>query len=255
MAVIANWKKPLTAAVLATLAVGATAQADISDVVFTIRAENANGVAEYQARFDDGYYDAGAGTYDWSLPQGISLMSSSGELIAGLSNARVFCRDDPQVDLHFTVFAGSLNTVFTITSPTLGFASIAQAEGRTSAGFTATDLDGDGVSLSSWNGGNIYTSRYNGAVPGGTVFNDHFNGTFGTPVPGDSYSISEEYPGGGTYVPIPGVVNDMSSRFRFTLSANDIAAGTSLYEILPVPAPSAMTLLGLGGILVARRRR
>jgi hypothetical protein len=249
---------PLGAASIAVMVLGASASADISDIVFTIRAENANNPAEfavYEAHLGDGYRDPTNGDYNWAVTQPIEMLSASGAPIARLMGASVFCRDDPQVDLNFSVFAGSVNTVFTITSPTLSFASISQAVGRTSAGFTLSDLDGDGVSMNDWNGNSVYTSRYNGAVPGGTTFHDAFVGAFGTTDPGGSFSTSDNFPGGGNYVPIVGAVADMSSRFRFTLSPNDIASGTSVYEIVPVPAPSAMTLLGLGGILVARRRR
>jgi hypothetical protein len=247
---------PLGAVSFAVLGLGASVFADISEVVFHIRAETPNGeFAEYTAVLGDGYRDEAAGTYDWSIRQPVDMLSATGVPIARLMGASVFCRDDPQVDLNFSVFAGDVNTVFTITSPTLSFASIAEAVGRTSAGFTLSDLDGDGVTMTDWNGNSVYTSRYNGAVPGGTTFHNSFMGTYGTPDPGGSFSDSDNYPGGGNYVPIAGAVADMSSRFRFTLSPNDIASGTSVYEIIPVPAPSAVTLLGLGGILVARRRR
>jgi MYXO-CTERM domain-containing protein len=45
----------------------------------------------------------------------------------------------------------------------------------------------------------------------------------------------------------------MSARYRFSLTANDEASGTSSFEI--VPAPGAIALLGMGGLLAARRRR
>ncbi|MBC7772652.1 MAG: hypothetical protein H7210_09180 [Pyrinomonadaceae bacterium] len=247
---------PLGAASIAVTVLGASASADISDIVFHIRAETPDGsFAEYSARLGDGYRDEVAGTYDWGLTQPVNMMSSSGELIAQLGSARVFCRDDPQVDLNFSVFAGSVNTVFTITSPLLGFANLTGAVGRTSAGLVMSDLDGDGVTMTDWNGNSIFTSRYNGAAPGGTTFHNSFLGTYGTPVSGGTFSTDDNFPGGGNYVPVPGTISDMSSRFRFTLSPNDIASGTSVYEIIPIPAPSAMTLLGLSGILVARRRR
>lgn len=248
----------LGAASIAALVLGASASADIDPVVFHIRAERTDNpleFAEYTAFFDPVYIDPTNGDYTWALTQPVNMFSQSGQMIAQLREADVFCRADPQVDLNFSVFAGDVNTTFTVTSPTLSFASIAQAVGRTSAGFSISDLDGDGVTMSGWNGNSIYTSRYNGAVPGGTTFHDSFVGAYGTPIPGDTFSTSDDYPGAGLYAPIVGSVSDMSSRFRFSLTANDIASGTSVYEILPVPAPSAVTLFGLGGILVARRRR
>jgi len=248
---------PLAAALLVSAAFTATASADISEIVFTIVAENENGVSTpWTARFDPSYFDPRDNSYDWSLQGTVALNDAQGNLIAGLSMAHVYCREDPQVDLNFAVFAGALNTTFTITSPHLSFGTMSNVEGRTSAGVSATDLNSDGVSVSSWNGDSIYTSRYNGNVPGGTTFRDEFNGTFSNPVPGQTVTIgAADFPGAGAFSPIAGPVSDMSSRFRFTLSAGDIASGTSLFEIREVPTPAGMTLLGLGGILVARRRR
>ncbi|MGE3107614.1 MAG: hypothetical protein AB7G11_10425 [Phycisphaerales bacterium] len=253
-------KLPLMAALFASAAISSASLADIGPVVFRVDAEYTDGQGLlhsgfFEAPFDISYWNPVTQEYDWQLPAQIVIRDENGQMIAGIGSAGVYCREDPQVDLNFSVFAGSINTTFTITSPFLSFASIASAQGRTSAGFSISDLDGDGVSLSDWNGNSIYTSRYNGNVPGGTVFHDHFSGTYGTAVPFDSFSISEDFPGGGMFSPIGPAVSDMSSRFRFTLSANDIASGTSVYEIVPIPAPASVTLLGLGGILVARRRR
>ncbi len=264
-------KLPLIAALLASAA-ASVASADILGYVISVQAESTDefGVTRsgtYNVELDfspgGGYWNPDTQEYDWSLPNDVVITAGDGTVLGGirardpnnpLLRTSVYCREDPQVDVNFSVFAGSLNTTFTITSPTLSFATLANTQGRTSAGFSLTDLDGDGVSLSGWNGNSVYTARYNGAVPGGTTFNDHFFGTSGTPDPFGSYSTSENYPGVG-FTPIGPDVSDMSSRFRFTLSANDIASGTSVYEIIPVPAPSAVALLGLGGLLVARRRR
>lgn len=255
-------KLPLVAALLASAA-ASVASADISDVVLRIEAESTDefGVVRRGAfeafldlSDDAGYWNPDTMEYNWSLPNSVSIFAQDGTMLGGIGSASVYCREDPQVDVNFSVFAGALNTTFTITSPTLSFATLSNTAGRTSAGFSLTDLDGDGVNISGWNGNSIYTSRYNGAVPGGTTFHDHFVGTFGTPDPFGSFSTSENNPLAG-FVPIVPDVSDMSARFRFTLSANDLASGTSVYEIIPIPSPSAMALLGLGGLLAARRRR
>ena len=53
---------------------------------------------------------------------------------------------------------------------------------------------------------------------------------------------------------MPGAVSDISSRFSFTLSANDIASGTSIFTVV-IPSPGSAALLGLGGLVAIRRRR
>jgi uncharacterized protein (TIGR03382 family) len=238
---------------IAVFAIGSTAKADISDIVIRIEASNALGTAVFQGHLSDGTFYEG-GEYIWELRSPTTLFSDSGQMIASITGARVRCVDDPVVQLNFSVSAGSIMTSFTITSPTLSFGTISQAEGRVSAGVTTTDVDGDGSNMSPSAQPGMYTSRYNGAVPGGTLFadllpNSVMAGAF------SSNTANGSFPGGGAFSAIANPVSDMSARYNFTLSANDDASGTSTYEIRPVPAPGALALMGLGGLLAGRRRR
>lgn len=238
---------------IAVFAIGSTAKADISNIVLRIEATNSLGTAVFEGHLSDGTFYEG-GEYIWELHSPTTLFSDSGQMIASIDSARVRCVDDPVVQLNFAVTAGSIMTTFTISSPTLSFATINQAEGRASAGVTVTDNDGDGASVSLNGMPGLYTSRYNGAPPGGTLFADLLPnavmaGAFA------SNSANDSSPGGGAFSPIGPAVSDMSSRYRFSLSANDDASGTSTYEIRPVPAPGAIALMGLGGLLAGRRRR
>jgi hypothetical protein len=45
----------------------------------------------------------------------------------------------------------------------------------------------------------------------------------------------------------------MSSQFKFTVSANDQATGTSVY-VITIPEPASLGLLVLGGLGLLRRR-
>jgi hypothetical protein len=233
------------------LGLAAPAFADISDIVLRIEATNEMGTAVYEGHLSDGtFYDGGE--YIWESRTPIMMLNQAGQVIATFNNARVRCVEDPVVQLNFSVAAGTLNTTFTITSPLLSFGAIDPASGRATAGVTVTDTDGNGGSIAPDVQPSLYTSRYNGAVPGGTVFAD----LLGAPVAAaafDSASASASFPGGGAYAPIAGPVSDMSSRFRFTLTANDEASGTSSYEI--IPGPSTLALLGIGGLVAGRRRR
>jgi hypothetical protein len=239
---------------VAVFAIGSTAKADISDIVLRIEASNSLGTAVFEGHLSDGTFYEG-GEYIWELRSPTTLFSDSGQMIASISSARVRCVDDPVVQLNFSVTAGSIMTNFTITSPNLAFGTISQAEGRASAGVTTTDNDGDGASMTPSGQPGLYTSRYNGQFPGpGTPFADLLPnaviaGAF------DSSSANDSFPGGGAFSPIVPPVSDMQSRYRFALSANDDASGTSTYEIRPVPAPGAIALMGLGGLLAGRRRR
>lgn len=247
---------PVCAVAALALSAGTVARADVSQHVFMIQAEDAFGrTAEYTAMLPAGHY----GDYEWNLPSALPLMSADGTTIATLNMANVIVHEDPQVTVNFNVFSGALNTTFTVTSATVSFAGISNAQGRASAAFSATDLDDDGVTLSGLiNDGmgnfSAYNSRFNGAYPLGTTFKNLLTGAFTNPTPGITITSSEDYPGVGTYVPIAGTLTDISARFKFTLSANDIASGTSVFEVIPVPAPGTLALLGLGGLAAARRR-
>jgi hypothetical protein len=53
---------------------------------------------------------------------------------------------------------------------------------------------------------------------------------------------------------IAGLVTDIQAEYQFTLSANDSASGTSRFEVVPEPVAMHLALLGIVGLLLARRR-
>jgi hypothetical protein len=242
---------PFVTAAIAGAALVSPAVADISDIVLRIEATNEMGTAVFEGQLRDGDFYPG-GEYIWESNTPIMMLNQSGQVIATLNNARVRCVEDPVVQVNFSVSAGSLMTAFTINSPLLSFATIANAAGRASAGVTATDTDGDGATVAAAGQPALYLSQYNGFVPTGTLFADLIAGPVSAPA-FDSETASGSSPGGGMFAPIANPVSDMSARFNFTLTANDEASGTSTFEI--VPAPGAIALLGLGGLAAARRRR
>jgi hypothetical protein len=173
---------------------------------------------------------------------------SQGQLLGSISNLRVSIIADPQVNVSFTATAGLVDTNFTFSSTLLSFPAFAGGTAQASAGITVADLNGNGVTLTGNNpGGFAYRADYNGNVPGGTNYASFFPSVTGDPSSGNSVSANL----GPTF--IPASVGDMSARFAFTLSAGDLASGTSNFEI--VPAPAGSVALGLGLLGVARRRR
>lgn len=237
---------------MAGLMLVAPASAEISDVVLRIEATNALGTGVFVGSLGDGaFYNDGE--YVWESRSPIMLLDGDGRIVASLNNARVRVIEDPIIQLNFSVSAGSLDTTFTITSPLLSFAAL-DAEARASAGVSVTDTDGNGAAMMPMGQPGLYTSHYNGAIPAGTLFADLLAAPV-TAAPFDTATASDSSPGGGAFTPIgPGIV-DMNSRFRFSLTANDQASGTSNYETRLIPAPGAITLLGIGGLVAIRRRR
>jgi uncharacterized protein (TIGR03382 family) len=149
--------------------------------------------------------------------------------------------------------AGAMDTEFTITSALLSFGTpIDPASGRATAAVTVTDLLGNGAQLTGLGpGGGAYVAGYNGLVPGGSTFAELIPSLAAPAF--SSNAVDSDFPGGGAFAAIAGGVNDMSAQFNFTLSANDLASGTSNFEI--IPAPATMALLGVGALLGRRRRR
>lgn len=240
----------VTAAILGA-GLATPAIADISDVVLRIEATNEMGTAVFEGHLSDGDFYPG-GEYIWESRTPIMMLNQSGQVIATLNNARIRCIEDPVVQVNFSVSAGSLMTSFTINSPLLSFGTIDNAVGRATAGVTVTDTDGDGATLTAAGQPALYLAQYNGAVPGGTLFADLISGPV-VAMAFDSASANASSPGGGDFAPIGDPVSDMSARYRFTLTANDEASGTSSFEI--IPAPGTIALLGMGGLLASRRRR
>lgn len=226
------------------------ANADLSDEIFVLNAAVGGQSGSFTATVDDGYFDA-EGNFYWDLDGVCEIYGENGDVLATLSAASVVIRHDPVINMDFNVQASSQNTIFTVNSGLLSFPQISAPVGAASAGVTVTDLNGNGATLTP-DGNSIYTSHYNGEYPAGTLFAD----LLGSQVSAGAFqtaSASDEYPGGGSYASIGEPVVDMSAAWTFTLSAYDVASGTSTFVV--VPAPAGVGLLGLAGLAAIRRRR
>lgn len=238
-----------SAAVFACAASIYTAAADISNVVFQITASNAAGSGQWQGTIDGGSYIGGV--YVWSQPTPIVITDTdTGAPIATLTAANTSIIDDPQINLGFAVQAGNTDTNFTITSALLSFPAMNNAQGQSAGTLTVTDTNSNGVQLTGLHGaGGSYLTQYNGFVPGGTTFSETIN-SVSAPAGNSSAGTANVPPIGA--LPIPGLVGDMSASLSFTLTANDVASGTTNFRI--VPEPSTLALLGLGAGWLRRRR-
>lgn len=236
---------PKGSVALAALAmVAGTASGDISSIVFSITAELPNGsVYPWSVQLDPSEVDSN-GDYSWRLAQAVSVMDGDTTIFT-LDEASLQIIADPQVSLSFNVIAGQQNTVFTVNSAVLSFAPLANAVGRATAEVNVTDITGDGATLTPWGSG-AYRSRYNG----GTTFQN----LIGAPIvaaPFSSANSNQAFPAVG-YHNIGTTLTDIESQWRFTLSAGDVASGTSEFEVIPAPASAVLGLVGLAGL---RRRR
>ena len=239
------------AGVVLTLATP-TALGGLTDVVFSVEATSASGHGSWSASITEGQWTQDAYLYQWSLAEPVDIRDpQTGEVLATLHTAAAGYRADPQVNLSFAVTAGTSDTNFTIKSALLSFPTINTPQGRASAAFTVTDGDDEGGALLTGLGGPAYTAEYNGFVPGGSAFTQLIQ-QVSAPVSGTG-NLAEEFPGGGSYSAIGTPVYDMSSQVSFTLSANDLASGTSTFEIQAIPEPCGLFLLAACAGVFRRR--
>ncbi len=256
----------LTVVGLCLLASVAIAHADVSDVVFRVDASNGTGAGFIEITEDQGEWlpDGDDMKYIWVLEQPMDIVdpvsrSVIATLIPGSGGdaTGVEIQQDPVVNLGFAVQAGAADTMFSFSSAKLTFPSIASAEGRAQAAFNLTDSDGSGPDpgngvyatlTGQFPAGDAYRAQYNG-FPVGTTFQEMIQ-----PYSADFFSSApsnEEHPNGGGFIPIPGVVTDMSAQISFELSAFDLASGTTTFEVIPEPA--ALALFAVAGLLLRRR--
>jgi hypothetical protein len=184
----------------------------------------------------------GPSPWIWSSNEIMEMRSLvTNELIAVLNpenkETRVEYVDDPIINLTFSALAGPSPTQFVITSGLLSFPTM-PAEGRASVGYSLTDSDGDGATLTGIGDPNgaqgAYLAQYNGfaGTLSGTTFAE-----FIPSMSADAFSSSTQtdaLPILG-FLPIPDPVSDMSVLVSFELSANDQASGTTTYVIQQPP--------------------
>ncbi|GAB5496180.1 MAG: hypothetical protein Phyf2KO_12600 [Phycisphaerales bacterium] len=235
-------------AVAAAALLAGSASADISSVVFSITAtlDNGNGPSyPLNIELDPSGVDAN-GDYQWTLANPIDVDDGNGQNVFTLDSAGITIIADPVIDLNFNVIAGMANTVFSVDSAVLSFAPLGSTIGRATAAVSVTDLNGDGASFTPVGGG-AYGAFYNG---GGTLFQELISSTV-TADPFSTATANDVFPAVG-YQSIGTTLTDIQSEWNFTLSAGDVASGTSSFEVIPAPASAVLGLAALAGL---RRRR
>jgi hypothetical protein len=234
----------------AALSLASAAFGGITGDPLVITASNDAGTASFALNVLDGSWSNNNTTWTYNGPTGqvISMVdpTNSQEVarleMGGFVIQFVF---DPEIMLNFGVVAGSSATTFNISSAVLSFPAIAGATAQASAGVTASDRNGNGVTWTGLHAGALgYKADYNGGAT-----------NFGTGVAVVSTVSAFGNATGSANFPVApiGIVADMQANWNFTLSARDAAEGTSHYVIVPTPAGALA--LGLMGVLGCARRR
>lgn len=209
----------------------------------------------------------GSGHYDLTLPiptdpwgweseSPVNIYSAvqPDRLLATIDSLSVHLDGDPAVTLNFAMTAGAADTLISLTSSTVTFDELIDADAYATASLTLTDNNGNGASATgTFAGSNAYQARFNG----GTVFANLL-----TPFTAGADSTTTESgrdPGIGTEI-IPGSISSIQSQFAFMLSARDSASGTSRFQVnipsnnIPEPSTYVLAMLGVAGVYLARRR-
>lgn len=244
-------------------AMAAPAMAGLVGPAFSITASDAMGhEATYTA---EATWDGA--TQSWSFGESDTVYLMDGDTrVATLNPLRQASGSgsvyysDPVVSLNFSVQAGATTTNFRIASALLSFPTIpgASAKGAASASFSVTDVNGNGAALTGvgdpFGAQGGYLAQYNGwagniPFPAGSTFAELHHSV--TALPFQTRTVTGDVPPIGLQA-IGTSVSDISSLVSFSLSARDLASGTTTFVVIPEPA--SLALLALGGLLVARRR-
>lgn len=228
---------------LAVMAGSTVASAGIVGDAFVITATNANGTDSFSIPQSSLQWSNDTQSWVFETSGGWSESMSNGVTLTSISTEYV---EDPMIFFNFGGSTGGVATVFTVTSATLTFGALLNPTGYASSGLTLTDNNsGGGASMIGYHaGGNAYKAVYNGA----SVFASQ-TASFNVVNPNGTLTNGGNLLG----VVIPGAVASMQAQWNFEVSADDSFGATSTWVV--VPAPGAMGLLGLGGLLIARRRR
>lgn len=220
--------------------VAATADAGIVGNAFTITATNGAGTDQFTVPASSLSWTGSSWLFE--TPIGWSTNLSNGVLLTAISTEYV---DDPQIFFNFGASTGGVATTFSVTSATLTFPSLLNPTGYASSGITLTDNSFDGASvIGNMAGTNSYNAVYNGATSFALQ-----QPSFGFPTANATNTQNANDLG----IPVAGLVSSMQASWNFTVSADDSVGVTSTWVL--IPAPGSVGLLGMGGLLVARRRR
>jgi len=246
-------------AFLAVLFIGRVATADFVGALVEVKVQAADDPSqEGMLRIAVPYEKVGSAPAErirWRLEKALEVKSQHGAVLATIDDLDVDVEGDPKVSLSFAVTAGPAGSNFSITSTTVSFAPLGSPLAFATAAVTVTDEDSNGaVATGLFPGGKIYQARYNSPA---VAWAD----LIASPVvvaPDDSLTAQGRRPTPSGREAMPGTVYSIASEFRFNLSPNDSASGTSTFDVL-IPLPSAAygitALLSCMGLARLRRQR
>ncbi|HWB19318.1 MAG TPA: hypothetical protein VG711_03380 [Phycisphaerales bacterium] len=200
-----------------------------------------------------GAIPSGGGDSPWSMQWDIRASGPSN--VAGGSTAEFV-----NANLAVTNNTGGFQTFWALVTVNIAGFTNETVNMRGSVSGTVTDLLGDGAILRNQSAGPFAGDpMYQGLIggvsartmwPNGTAVNA---GAFGSNGDGDTFG----FPGDGGFESfnVVGSATTISVWLKVELSGFDIGTTVGSLEVYAAPAPGALALLGLGGLVGSRRRR
>ncbi|MFC1739542.1 PEP-CTERM sorting domain-containing protein [Planctomycetota bacterium] len=176
--------------------------------------------------------------YTWWMQEPIIITADSNPEItlATIEGINIAVKADPMIELGFAVAAGDHETYFSFTSEVLTFAPITNPDARAYAAIS-TGLD-DTLTGNYEFGTKAYEALYNGDI------------VFAHLVDPVTSGVGSENTG---WQQIAGDVSSMQAKWWFHVSPYGTASGSSTFEV--TPEPTTIALLGMGGLVLLRRRK
>lgn len=175
--------------------------------------------------------------YTWWMinPLAVAAENNPTEILAILNGISLTIKADPLIEMSFAVTAGDYDTAFSFSSAIVSFAPMVNPDARALASVTVGPDD----TMTGAFDYMAYRSLYNGT----SVFADLVETPLGWPGGSDATGWQQ----------ILGTVSSMQAKWRFTVTAEGTASGTSSFEVIPEPA--TLLLFGLGSLVLIRKRR
>ncbi len=246
--------------IVTTMACGSASALTVSasDPFLTVRATSGSFTGTITVPLADVlvFNDVDLDVFYWATTDPVPIFDGT-NLVATLVNMTVLAGRNTQpdgeqrfgIDIDFGVQAGANTTMFELISPTLSFTPLTNARALASAGIVGTDQNANGITITpGLASGFGFAADFNGS----SNFRSYLNNVLTNVAHGSVGDAGNMVPA-GVFQPLPGVVSDMSSMYKFSVSGGDTAGGTTTYSI--APAPGSMTLIGLAGLVLGRRRR
>lgn len=189
--------------------------------------------------------DFGSGT---ETRDGIELLNATGDVVLSLTDIYAEYESNPGVVLGFNAVGGAANTVIAVDSAIVNFAPIV-AEGNAQAFVNVVNAAGSPDAVFSPTGTGAHRALADGANFASLLTSDTITSTVA--------AANDATPAFPTFIPVDGTntTDNIQSQLRFTITQSDVAIVNTFYDLQEIPAPGAVALMGLAGLVAAKRRR